>query len=405
MLKPEQARRITWLVPDDRGGGVVSVAQACCRQAVLAGHDVTLLMLLPPTGHAAEFGGFRVESLEAKPPYADAPQRIVDWLGRHRQDIVVLNACEQADVAIPHAPAGTRVIFAVHDTAPRYCEAGLRHEAAIDAVVAVSETVASRFRHHLQDPDKLRIVHNGAAFPVSLNAALSSKRLNDIVFLGGNQPAKGAFDAIALWKVMHKRGFAGRLHWFGQVGEALRSEIARLPGSDRIVMYGWAPRRRIFETAACSRIVLVPSRVESFGMGTIECMGMGCLATAWDVDTGTREIVSGEDGAFAPLGDYDRLADCVFGLLAEHEQRYRASTVRIRSKFDDRAMWTRYCETFAWMNGREPAQRPGCDTPPPPYKPPVRMFQRLPRCVRETIRNAVGRSPRLGYWLRDFRGR
>jgi Glycosyl transferases group 1/Glycosyltransferase Family 4 len=396
-------RRITWLVPNDGGGGVVSVAQACCRQAALAGHNVTLLMMVSPTGHAAEFGDFRVESLGAKLPYADVPQRIVGWMRHNPQDIVVLNGCEEADAAIPHIPADTRVVYAVHDTAPRYFNVALRHEAAIDAVVAVSETVASRFGHRLRDANKLRIAHNGTVFPLALNFVLSSKREDDIVFLGGDNHFKGAFDVIALWKVLQRRRFAGHLHWFGEVGAALRSQIARLPDTSRILLRGQTPRQEIFETAARSRIVLPLSRVESFGMATIECMGMGCLAAAWDVKTGTREIVSVEQGAFAPLGDYNRLADGVLGLLAAHEQRYVASTVRIRSTFDDRAMWARYDETFAWMNGRKPAKRPACGTIPPLYEPPIRLFQLLPNGVRQTVRNIVGRSPHLGYWLGDMR--
>jgi hypothetical protein len=82
----------------------------------------------------------------------------------------------------------------------------LRHEAAIDTVVAVSETTASRFRYRLQDANKLRIVHNGTVFPLSLNFVLSCKREDDIVFLGGDNHFKGAFDVIALWKVLQSVG-------------------------------------------------------------------------------------------------------------------------------------------------------------------------------------------------------
>jgi hypothetical protein len=111
-----ERRRVTWLVANDGTSGVVSVAQACCRQAALAGHNATLLMMVSPTGDAAEFGDFRVESLEAKAPYADVPRRIVGWLRHNPQDVVVLNGCEEADTAIPHIPTSTRVVYAVHDT-------------------------------------------------------------------------------------------------------------------------------------------------------------------------------------------------------------------------------------------------------------------------------------------------
>jgi glycosyltransferase involved in cell wall biosynthesis len=403
MAKLSEMRRITWLVPDDRGGGIISVAQACCRQARLEGHNVTLLMMASPTGHAAELGGFRIESLEAKAPYADAPQRIVDWLRHNPQDIVVLNGCREADTAIPYIPGRTRIVYAVHDTAPRYFKAALLHEAAIDAVVAVSKTVASRFRHRLRDANKLRIVHNGTVFPLSLNSVLSCKREDDIVFLGGDNYFKGAFDVIALWKVLQKHRFAGHLHWFGEVGAALRSRIARLPDAGGILVHGRTLRREIFETVARSRVVLMLSRVDACPVAAIECTGMGCLAAAWDVNTGIREIVSAEKGFFAPLGDYNRLAEGVLGLLAAHDQRYVASTVSIRSTFDDRAMWARYDETFEWMNGRKPAERPDCDTAPPLYKPPIQIFQMLPNGIRKAVRNVVGWSPHLGHWLGDMR--
>ena len=122
------------------------MAQACCRQAALAGHLATLLLALPPKGHAAEFGGFQLKSLGAKAPYNDIPARLTDWLAHNPQDVLVLNGCEPADIAIPYVPSSTRIVYAVHDTAERYFSAALRYESELDAIVAVSQTVAGRFR-------------------------------------------------------------------------------------------------------------------------------------------------------------------------------------------------------------------------------------------------------------------
>ena len=47
-------------------------------------------------------------------------------------------------------------------------------------------------------------------------------------------------------------------------------------------------------------------------MTTIEAMSMGCLPVAWNIDTGTREIVRhDETGLFAPLGDIVALSKTV----------------------------------------------------------------------------------------------
>jgi len=397
--------RITWLAPDDGGGGVVSVAQSCCRQAAAAGHDVTLLLALPQVGHAAEFGGLRIDSLKAQPPYSSIPSRLIDWLGHNPQDVLVLNGCEQADVAIPHIPGSTRVVYAVHDTAPRYFNEALRLEAQIDGVFAVSDAVAGRFRERLRNPGKLFVVRNGTYFPTPLGDALAASRANDIIFLGGDNPSKGAFDAVAVWPLLLRHGFAGRLHWFGTIDDRMGARIRALPAADRILVHGRQPRQAIFECAGASKAILMLSRVEPFGMVTVECMGMGCLAVAWDIDTGTREIVSDGEGLLAPLGDYDALARAVMTSLAMHADHHTATAVRIRRDFGEEAMWSRYACAFDRVLEAAPAIRQFAGTAPPPWRRRIRFYQWVPSGLRGAIRRLVGRSPRLGYALRDLRGR
>jgi hypothetical protein len=397
--------RATWLVPDDFGGGVISVAEACCRQAAIAGHEATLLLALPPRGHAAEFGGFQLKSLDAQPPHDDIPVRLAAWLAENPQDVLVLNGCEEADAAIPYVPESTRLLYAVHDTAERYFASALRYESQLDSIVAVSQTVADRFGHRLRDPRKLHVVLNGTVLPDEPRPGSAPERFDDLIFLGGDKPIKGAFDALDLWSVLSRKGFKGRLHWFGEVEGALRKAIERAPDPGRIVVHGRQPRRAIFDTAARSKVMLMLSRVEPFGMATIECMGMGCLAVAWDIPTGTKEIVAEGEGAFAPLGDFEALADAVLQALDRHASRFAASSRRIREQFSEGAMWSRYEAVLAETREAPPASRPRAGQQPPLYRRPIRFYQWLPRGVRSLIRTIVGRWPRLGYALRDLRGR
>jgi glycosyltransferase involved in cell wall biosynthesis len=157
----------------------------------------------------------------------------------------------------------------------------------------------------------LHVVLNGTVFPDEAVPAPTAERPDDIVFLGGEKPFKGAFDCLGMWSALHERGYQGRLHWFGEIEPNFLARIDALPARDRILLYGRQPRLVIFQTAARCKAFLMLSRVEPFGMATIECIGMGCLAVAWDIPTGTKEIVRGGAGYFAPLGDFDALAGCV----------------------------------------------------------------------------------------------
>ena len=393
-----------WLVPDDKGGGVVSVAEACCRQAEAAGMRATLLMLLAPTGHISEFANFQIQSLRLEPPYRDAPWQLVNWLLANPQQILFLNACEQVEPAIPHIPAGIGCVYVVHDTAERYFSAAIRHEDQLDAIVAVSETVAAVLRERLRNRQKLQVIHNGTIFPHDLEEVLQHSRAEDLLFLGGDNPMKGAHDVPKVWRHLQRMGFQGRLHWFGSMGKPFSDKLRKLPNSKNLLIYGRVPRSTIFSLAKSCKVLLMPSRVEPFGMVTIECMGMGCTPIAWDIESGTKEIVGPDEGHFIKLGDYEEMAGRIITACQAHQAVFSASTRRIRRQFGESVMAANYRSLADRLLTSPPAFRPMAGKSPPQYKPPVRFFQLLPASVRAAIRVSVGRSARLGYRLRNLRG-
>lgn len=395
---------LCWLIPDDRGGGTAAVALSCCRQAARAGHTVTLLMLLPATGHLDEhIEGFEVASLDLPGRSPEAPHALVDWLHKNPQDVLFLNNTEEATPAVPFLPRGTRCVDVIHDTARRYWQRALDHESALDGVFAVSDTVARRFRHRLDAPGRLQVVHNGTVFPERPDTS-PEERAPDLIFLGGSKSFKGAEDILPLWTGLLDAGFSGRLHWYGGLDPSLRGRVQRLPESDRIIDHGRVPRSRIFERAGQSAALLMLSRAEPFGMVTIEAMGMGCLPVSWDIETGTREIVDpGRTGFFAPLGDSETLAQlAVQACEPLPEMRSRATDVA-RTRFSEAAMWERYEDALEQPLSASPT-RPKAGETPPDYTPPRRYFQMLPAPIQRTARQALRTFPRLGYWFRNWRG-
>jgi glycosyltransferase involved in cell wall biosynthesis len=397
--------KLCWLIDSAGGGGGASVALSCCRQAAAAGHDTTLLVRGPIEDWLEEYAhSFRLTSLDnAEGEKHRAPKLLLDWLTRNPQDVLLHNDVQPVNPAFPHLPEELRLVFVVHDTAKMYWDPAVQNERYLDAIVTVSNVIARQFRSRLDDPRRLHVAHNGTLFPDDV--ALDQERADDLVFLGGGKHIKGAYDVLNVWQSLVEQGFDGVLHWFGTVGDELKEKIRGLPASDQIDIRGYTPRSEIFEAAARSKVLLMLSRVEPFGMVTVECMGMGCLPVAWDVETGTQEIVThGETGFFAPLGDADALAHRIRTALHRHEGLHETAINRARSTFSEEAMWDRYAEVLKAVRKRPVADRPHAGEPPPPYEPPTRYFQLLPEGVRNWIRSAVGRSPWLGYLLRDMRG-
>ena len=397
--------KLCWLVADDRGGGIVSVALSCVRQAQAAGHDATLLLLLPSTGWLAGQTGIRIDSLQKSDFDRDSPEAILNWLETHRPDAVVINGCGQADVVLSYIPATIRCIYTVHDTAPIYWRNAMEAQDDLDAIVAVSQTVAGKFASQVRVTHKLRVVPNGSVFPPPPD--LGAPRADDLIFLGGDNPTKGAYDVLRLWPRLLDRGFTGRLHWLGLQHATFRRKVEALPqAAGRILCCGRAPRETVFAAAAQSKVHLMLSRVEPFGMVTIEAMSMGCVPVAWDIDTGTKEIVPPGAHFFSPLGDDDHLAGQVLLACAAHAEMAPVETRRAREHFSEEAMWTRgYAPLLDSLNRQSPrAARSREGQPVPEYVAPRGRLQVLPKWVRDAVRTLLGSSPRLGYWLRDLRG-
>ena len=136
------------------------------------------------------------------------------------------------------------------------------------------------------------------------------------------------------------------------------------------------------------------SRVEPFGMATIECMGMGCLPVAWDIQTGTREILRVAMAIRRRLETTITLAARVLEACGATAGRRDSAIAHARENFSESAMWRGYSRSYRPLVDAAQIIRSGRGRRAPDYRPPVRMFQLLPKGARNTVRWAVGRSAR-----------
>lgn len=242
--------KLCWLIPSDRSGGISPVALSCCRQAAQTGYQTTLLMLEKPTWIASQ--NFRVSSLGLSGYALETPKALLQWLEENPQDVLFFNGCGEMETVIPYLTPSIKCVFVVHDTIPGYWYKALQEENNLEAIVAVSETVASSFRHRLKQPKKLSVIHNGCAFPEPLT--LGTTRQDSLIFLGGDNPTKGAFDVLKLWEQLIKIGFTGKLHWFGEVKPEFQAKINQLSSFERIYVYGYVLREVIFYCSICKSV-------------------------------------------------------------------------------------------------------------------------------------------------------
>lgn len=401
--------RFASVIPSINAGGVGSVCRyAAAGIARSREWQVTLVCLHDPLGENIDpESGLRVVGLGLK---EDCPRGFLQWLATNPQDLIITSDVCHIEPAFRFLPPATRHVIQIHDSGRRYRDVAVRHAAWVDGVTCVGRHIEAPLRQSLDTVGfrgLLRTVHNGANFPPPKERAPYHGPLR-LLFVGRVEALKGVFDFVPLLQRLKRLEVPCILNLVGGENETLRRRFQRKGLGDMVCWTGQVPHEKCYEIAAASDLLLVPSRKESFGMVTVEAMGMGCVPMAYDISSGSREIIEhGQSGLLVPLGDFEAWASQIQAL---HSDRSRLANLsarsieRARTHFNAEVMSANLSEFMSDVikhAAQQPAQREAGMPPEEPaiHAAPSRGYQRLPAGLREWVRNAICAHPRLSYWL------
>lgn len=119
----------------------------------------------------------------------------------------------------------------------------------------------------------------------------------------------------------------------GEVRKQLEKLVSELGLRDCFYFLGWLDEA---EKLLCAMDVFVSaSETESFGLVIAEAMAAGTAVVSTETEGAKEVIEDQETGLLAPIGDVQRIAEAVCGLLGKPEQR-RAMGVRARDAANTR---------------------------------------------------------------------
>lgn len=177
-----------------------------------------------------------------------------------------------------------------------------------DVVTVLSEATAEVVRSlHCR---RVEVVPNGLAALESGEPAVPHEARDTVMFAGEISRRKGVDLLLAAWREVGARHPGVRLDLYGPPRDV---DTADLP--PQVVVHGVVGREEVRAAMRRTRVLVLASRAESFGMATLEAMAAGTPVIASRVG-GAPELVGDPDQLVDP-GDLGQLAAALDRLLSD----------------------------------------------------------------------------------------
>ena len=338
----------------------------------------------------------------------NSSRAFLNWLKDNPQDVILTNDVSKIESCFPYLPGNTVHIVGLHDHGRRYLDVILRNHQYISGVWCVAKNVEEKLRSSLGSSGfsgLIKTMYNGAEFP-----GRPGRRIPDgpigLLFMGRMDPlTKGIFDLVPIMNHLKRLGVPFKLTIAGGRHKELELRIKKHQLEPFVSWAGTVPREDCYKLASQNEVLLMTSRREPFGMVTIEAMSMGCVPLAYDIPSGSREIIEhGKNGLLLPLSRFHVWADSIRNLHENRQNWWKLSQAamdRAREHFNRERLAAGMDDFLKIVLSSAEVNPPRRESGAAKLEEPLtiqRTYRRLPPGLREWVRSTVGSSPKLSWW-------
>jgi glycosyltransferase involved in cell wall biosynthesis len=250
------------------------------------------------------------------------------------------------------------VPFVVTDQAPWYpwlerdCirEAVLPAARAAARLVSVSDFLRSTMRPYLPDDVRVDVIPNGVDAEAFTLASPHERKPDQIAYVGLINFNKGIDVLLDAMVRVAKRNERARLVLVGGSyyrntrlqEDRLKARAVELGLGPRVEFVGRKRPEEVNRYMRESGVVVLPSRLETFGAVLVEALASGTPVVA-TASGGPQEIVTDEVGRLVPTEDADALADALVDVLA---RRADFPPERLREHAVSRYSWSSIADRY-----------------------------------------------------------
>jgi glycosyltransferase involved in cell wall biosynthesis len=242
-------------------------------------------------------------------------------------DVLFLNHCSLAHYILPFLPMNIRPVAVLHNDVQHYYRTAALFKSRIFRWIAPSQKLNDAFRKYLPSSQHewVRTIQHG----VDETRFVYHKRstpTRGIVFIGNIGENKGADYLPSIFARVHARFPHVQLRIVGT--GSLKTELEQKFSESNIPVsfMGGVLHDKIPAILADADILLLPSRVEGFGLVIAEAMMCGAVPIVTSIEGITDGIVDdGISGYLVETGDIAGFVQCLTKLVEESEMFLKMS--------------------------------------------------------------------------------
>jgi glycosyltransferase involved in cell wall biosynthesis len=192
---------------------------------------------------------------------------------------------------------------------------------------------------------------NGMISSLPISTGNENKKIYDVIFVGRLNPRKGAKELLEAASVVTKKIPSASFLIIGDgiSRKWMEMEVQKKNIRRNFTFLGFLPHTKVVTFLNISRISIVPSRYEPFGLVTGEAMASGLPVVGTKV-SGTKNLVmNGGTGYLVDVNDYKSLANRLIFLIQNPE---RASQMgdrgrkRIKKYFSEKIVTDQFVSVY-----------------------------------------------------------
>lgn len=207
--------------------------------------------------------------------------------------------------------------------------------ARADAISCVSHYTAHVDKNIFSLRSEVKVLYNGIVLPKKTERTVGNKQ--KVVFTGTLVYKKGIYSLLLAWNKVVAENRDTELFVYGKGNLKKLKKLLNDKSAATVHFMGHVPKAELLKELETAHLAVFPSYSETFGMGVVEAMSVGCPVIYTKRSCGPEIVKENEEGLLVDPDNIEELSEKMLYLLRhpdKAEELAAKALVAVRKKFN-----------------------------------------------------------------------